>query len=646
MKSAHLVLAVTLLTAALPLPAQQVQQLSDIQVTATRIPVTASGVPATVTVIDGEQLRRRGITRLIDALKLVPGATVTQSGSYDAVASIFLRGGESDFTKVLIDGVPINDPGGGINLADLSLDDVDRIEVVSGPTSVLYGADAMSGVIQIFTRRGSGALKGSLEGLVGSFGNRKLRGSASAGSGRFSASVAGSQFNSDGIYAFNNEFSNGAITTGLGWDDGNGGGVEFNARLGSATGHFPTDGNGDPVDRNQYTINKDRVLGGHFDRNLSDAVRLTVSGWSHRSNTRFRDAPDGIADSSGFGYAGHRHSISGRDGVAVSARWQPDGQVMLLFGGGLEHEDEVQSSLTTSNFGSGAEDQVAHFTADRVSRNVLAQLLWSIRPNLDLLAGGRYDHSDAFGGFGTVRGGVTWRPEHGLRVWGSVGTGFKAPTFSELFASTAFEVGNRELSPERSVATEFGIEAGDRRGRVGLTLFDQRFSDLIQYLAAAPGEPTYGNLQAARSRGLELRASYQPSARFSVSGHLTWLHTEVVDTGAGSSATFEEGGTLLRRPAWQAGLDASAGLGSVQATAGWRWIGSRDDVSFRDFPAERITLPSYGLIDIALGVPIPLAAPEAELLFRAENLFDARYEEVIGFPGRGRTLLGGARITF
>ena len=135
--------------------------LRPIVVTATRVAVATSAPTASTTVLQGAELRARGVLTVTDALREVPGAAVVQQGSWGGLTSLFVRGGESRYTKVLIDGVPANQPGGQLDLAVLSLDDVERIEVVRGPTSVLYGSDAISGVVQIFTRQGRGPASAS-----------------------------------------------------------------------------------------------------------------------------------------------------------------------------------------------------------------------------------------------------------------------------------------------------------------------------------------------------------------------------------------------------------------------------------------------------------------------------------------------------
>ena len=146
--------------------------LAPITVTATRLPVEQKNAPAAITVITGEELRARGITRLTDALRDIPSASVVQSGSFGSQTSVFLRGGESDYTKVLVDGVPLNDAGGAIDLAHLSVNDVERIEVVRGPASVLWGSDAVTGVIQIFTNRANTRSRLDLSARGGSYATR------------------------------------------------------------------------------------------------------------------------------------------------------------------------------------------------------------------------------------------------------------------------------------------------------------------------------------------------------------------------------------------------------------------------------------------------------------------------------------------
>ncbi len=167
-----LIRAVPLLFAGLPLLAQQqstdTARIDPVVVTATRTPLTQGALPVAVTIITGEELRLRGVTTVADALADVTSAYVAQAGSQGATTSLFLRGGESKYVKVLVDGVATNDPGGAYDFASLTTDNVERIEVVRGPASVIHGADAVTGVVNVITRRGAGPQRTSAEARVGS----------------------------------------------------------------------------------------------------------------------------------------------------------------------------------------------------------------------------------------------------------------------------------------------------------------------------------------------------------------------------------------------------------------------------------------------------------------------------------------------
>src|SRR6202795_3683608 len=158
--------------------AKDTAQLGTVAVSANKVPRPAATLSQAVTVLLGDDLRARGVTRVTDALREVPGASIVQTGSYGGITSLFLRGGESRYTKVLIDGVPVNAPGGSFDFSHLTTDNIDRIEIVRGPASVLYGADAVSGIVQIFTRRGSGDPRASIGLRVGTYHSLDIDGDA------------------------------------------------------------------------------------------------------------------------------------------------------------------------------------------------------------------------------------------------------------------------------------------------------------------------------------------------------------------------------------------------------------------------------------------------------------------------------------
>src|SRR6267154_343593 len=184
----------------LALTVQDTVVLKPVVVTATRVPVSIEVVSSAITVLRGVDLEAQGIRTAAEALETVPGAHVAETGSFGGQTSLFLRGGESDYTKVLIDGVPLNQAGGGIDLAHLTTDNIDRIEIVRGPVSVLYGSDAVTGVVQVFTRTGKGPAQLGAELRAGTYGSTEGALDVAGGTEVVSYSARVSRFSSDGLY--------------------------------------------------------------------------------------------------------------------------------------------------------------------------------------------------------------------------------------------------------------------------------------------------------------------------------------------------------------------------------------------------------------------------------------------------------------
>ena len=230
-----------------------VYEIAPLVVTAERTPLPAGMITSSVTVLQGDELRARGVRTIADALREVPGAAVVSSGSFGGQSSLFLRGGESDYAKVLIDGVAMNQPGGAFNFNALTLDNVERIEVVRGPASVLYGTDAMTGVIQIITRDGRGPVGLDLSAQGGTYGTRRGTAAVAGGSQRFGFSAGASSDRSDGIYDFNNDWKNTVATGQARIALGGASTIRASLRYAEDTYHYPTNSGGIPVDSN--TVN-------------------------------------------------------------------------------------------------------------------------------------------------------------------------------------------------------------------------------------------------------------------------------------------------------------------------------------------------------------------------------------------------------
>src|SRR4051794_17819684 len=463
--------------------AQDTTRLKELVVTANGAPTPADAVVSSVTTITGAELRERGIQFVQDALRDIPGATVVQAGSYGGVSSLFLRGGESDYVKVLIDGVPVNQSGGGFNWANLTTDNVDRIEVLRGPASVIYGSDAMSGVVQIFTRRGGEGFGLDAGAEAGTFGTVNGRAGVLGGNPKLGYSANVSRLSTDGTYPFNNEYGNTVLSGSLGSTPDPGSDLRLSARYSDNQYHFPTDFSGVLADSNQSNAEQALSLGFDAGRRLSDRseLRLTLAG-SRRDGT-FEDAPDSPADTMGFGFASQRDSRANRGSLDLRLLTTPSSGVRLTLGSQVERETERQSGETTSNFGGIATTPDTPFDEGRTTFGYYAQAGLDPVSGLALNLNARVDHNSSFGTFFTYRAGALYRFPSRTRLRASVGRGFKAPTFCEQFCNAPFVVGDSALRPEQSTSWEVGLEQEILPHTLSLwaTYFDQHFQDMILY---------------------------------------------------------------------------------------------------------------------------------------------------------------------
>lgn len=610
--------------------------LAPIVVTAHRRPTSREVVTSRVTVISGDALRAQGITQLVDALRTVPGLSVVQTGSFGSVTSLFMRGGESDYVQVLVDGVPVNEPGGAYDFAHLTVDNIERIEILRGPASVVYGSDAVTGVVQIFTRRGAGPPRVTAGARGGTYGSGDFEAAVTGGSEQAGYSLGVSHLRSNGIYAFNNGYRNTTASGRFHYTPDERTDLNFTLRYTDAEFHFPTDGAGNLVDSNQFTANEVTTLGIDVGRYFTDRIQGRLHLALNDIGSLFDDEQDGPADTVGF--------FAFRSQTELRTR-SADARVNVYL---------TPAAVVTGGASIEQERQRTDKDRTRLNRAYYAQVVVGPLSGLSANAGLRLDDNEQFGTFVTFRAGTGYRmTATGTRITASVGTGFKEPTFFETFDG-AFSVGNPDLEPERSTSWEVGLEQPLAGGRVVLagTYFDQRFEDLIQFTFSppGPGDPNYFNVAEATARGIEAEVRAVPVRGLQLSASYTYLSTEVTDSGfnAGPDAAFVVGDRLLRRPthAFTTGavyrFEDRATLGATV-----RYIGDRDDLEFPGFPAppSRVALQAHTVVDLSLLVSLlrPRGpAPGLALTARVENVLDEDYQEIVGFRARGRTVwLGG-----
>ena len=626
---------VTLLVFALAV--QQPQDtvvLKPVVVTATRVPVAADLVASAVTVLRGVDLVAQGVRTVADALETVPGVHSVETGSVGGQTSLFMRGGESDYVKVLLDGVPLNQAGGGIDLANLTTDNVDRIEIVRGPASVLYGSDAMTGVVQIFTRvgaGGTGAPRMGAELRAGTYGSTDGAIELLGGTPRVGYAARVSRFSSDGLYAYNNQYRNSVVNARLRVQPDARTDASLTYRYGDDVYHFPTDGTGTPVDSNQhaaergplFSVSARRVLAAHLDARISAGLK--------EARMLYDNPPDSAGDVTFWSRDWVRRAttsalLNWNSGTGTSLTW------------GIEYEDERQrgTSLFSASYGTFP-DSV------RVQRNTTGYFTQAViaAGRAALTLGGRLDDNSQFGTHATYRGGLVYRLAAGLRLRASVGTGFKEPTFYENFAH-GFVTGNPSLDPERSRSWEAGIE----RGGIAVAYFNQRFRDLIEYNPAPPaGQPNYFNVDGAVADGIEIEAAGAFSRVVSGSLRYTYLHMRVVESGAPGDpdGLFVPGKSLIRRPAHTlAPQIVAAWSNRARVTIGGLWVGKRDDLDFRrPVGQRRVVVQPYTRVNVAAEYGLGRVV----LTGSAANVFNDQRQELPGFRVMGRVLFLGLRLT-
>ena len=620
------------------------QPLGTVVISASKVPKPASTLSQAVTVISGDDLRARGVTRVTDALREVPGAQLVQNGSYGAVTSLFLRGGESRYTKVLIDGVPVNTAGGFFDFSHLTTDNVERIEIVRGPASVLYGADAASGIVQIFTRKNSAERNASLGIRGGTYRSFDADADISGTTGPAGYTFAAGRHSTDGILPFNNQYSNGTLSSALSLRSNAAGEARISGRYTAAEFHYPTDYTGLPVDTNSYRTQHRLTVGVDLLRNLGSAVQGRIALGSNDVIDLTEDiaTPFGasVPQHSAFRSRGYRRNAEARVSLFLPV------DATLTVGAGYEKEHE-HSSNDAGGVGLAME-QTDAFSAARHNVAYYSELLGNIGERASYTLSGRLDDNSDYDRFGTYRIGTTVEVFPTVRIRGSLSTAFTSPAFNQL-RPTLYTVGSPDLRPERIRAGEIGIRLGAASGAVAASAsyFAQRFADLIQYVSGGPPDfkGSYANLTAATSNGYEAELEVLPRRNLRGTLSFTVVAPRVRDVPPGYQGSDNVGDELLRRPTHSGNLLLSyAKPGSVSLSAAAQYVGKRADLDFAQFPSPRVTLPAHTTVDLAAQYPLGLfRRGSLTLNGRIENLFNTRFENVLHFPGPGRVLLIGAR---
>ena len=607
-------------------------------VTATRTPLSLDRIAASITVLDKQAIDRTQDMGVTELLVRTPGISMTRNGGYGTSTSLRIRGAETDQTVVVIDGVKINDPsspGGGYNFGNMLVGDIDRIEVLRGPQSILWGSQAIGGVVNIVTAAPEGPLGAMIDLEAGSRETLNARAGIGGTTGPVRWRVGGHAFTTDGISVlkdgkeadgFRNVGLNGRVEVALADN------VSADLRAYWSRGRADLDGF-DPVsflpaDTAEYGITDE--FSGYAGLNfaLFDGKLKNRIGYGRTEIDRDNFDP-ALGGAKTFEAEGRNERFEYQGTLDIAQGW------FATFG--AEHEKSRFQSASPPWSNDGGKADITSF---------YGQLSGEVLKGLVLSGGVRHDDHSSFGGKTLFSAGAAWSLETGTILRASYGEGFKAPTLYQLLS----EYGNAELAPEQAKGWEAGVEQhllGDRLV-LGATWFERTARDEIGYmscfgvsgdpLCVVPGTTTprfgyYANIGRTKARGVELAAAAKIAERLDFTGNYTWVEAENRTDGA----TY--GKWLNRRPrqtanaaitySWPFGLETGAAL---------RWAGkSYDDVM------NQVKLDDYTLVDLRAEVTV---APQMRLFARVENLFDEQYETAANYGTLGRSIYAGIRARF
>lgn len=637
---AALFLGALALLAAQPAPAAD-PDLPDVASAPRRMEVPVDHVAGSITVIQRSEIERKGLRTLSDALRMVPGVQVTQAGGAGAQTSLFVRGTESNHVLVLVDGIEVSDPslpGGVFDSAHLLTEDVERIEVMRGPLSTLYGSDALGGVINVVTRQGRGKPRLSAWAEAGAR-HAFQQASALRGSNELvHYSLSYSTLHTRGHTAVSEDrgaherdgYDNRTLSGRIGL-------TPTGASELSLVGRFvDTDSDLDPFFEDLDNRGQTRQL---FLR-AEGRLDLLGGAWRQRLGASYSDHDRGVVDDADP--LRPDSSIESHDGGRLKLDWQHDlfitrQHVLTL---GLETERETIDSSLESVSSFGVFTSRAH--ASQRSSAAFAQEQFTFGDRLFGAVGARLEHHEEFGSELTYRAAAAWvHPGWATKIHGSIATGFKAPSLDDLFGVSVFtspfftslSVGNPDLEPERNRGWELGAEQPLFGGRVraGVTYFENRIRNLIE---VTPDFTTLRNVGRAKTDGFESFLSVRLGDRLFLRVDHVYLRAEDRDRGR----------DLLRRPSHTVlgTLELRPVQGSTVSLA-VRHIGRRTDIDADSPVGARISLGGYTVVNLAGTLEL---SRHWALFGRIENLFDREYDDPHGFQSSGFAGFAGLRTEY
>lgn len=596
-------------------------------VSATRFDIPLDQSPSSVTEITSQDFDIKQIERVSDALRGVPGLSVVQTGVPGQLTSVFTRGLRSEHTQVLLDGVPINQGlQGAFNFADLTIDNIDRIEVVRGPQSTLYGPRALAGVIQIFTKRGEGTPGMTFAAEGGSYGT--FRESVQSDgkidppsqgygvAGKFDYSFGASRLDTENDRP-NNEYRNTAALANVGWSPNE------QVRVGGLFTYSNSDIGlpnmiSTPRPRDNFLTER-WLIAPHVDLRVGD-------WWEHKFIFSY-DHERQVNDPNEDGFVGPTRALFKRLTIDYQNNLRPTSWLTVTSGVFYSQVDAGQERpFFPVIFG-------PQFISDYTEQTG-AFLQTTLTPiaNLIFVAGGRVDHFNQFGDIWTYRFAGSYKIDNtNTTLHSSVATGFSPPSSQDKIFGNNFG-----LEPEEGFSWDIGVRQRFWENKItaGVTYFHNDLSNLI----GISGLFETFNLGAARTQGIEMELRTEPIVDLLFTASYTYLDTEKTSS---EDINQLQGARLPRRPRNEFYFSASyLWCKKLRTTIAAKFVNAREEINFG---GPNFDIEDYAFLNVAAEYEIN---SHVSVFGRIDNLTDEQYAEVFGFPALGRAAYAGIKVRF
>jgi iron complex outermembrane receptor protein/vitamin B12 transporter len=608
----------------LPATGQPPLTLDPVVVTATVAPLSLSQTAASVTVIDRQQIDAQRAASVIDLLRSIPGVHIDQAGGRGSVSSVYIRGGDPNFTVVLLDGVKVNDPtnsrGGSFDFSTLNTDNIERIEIVRGPLSAVYGSDALSGVINIITRQGSTRDTRQVEVAGGRYAYWRTAAEARGRLGILDYAVSGSYLD-NGEPIQGSEFTNGTGQANIGLAPLQNLELRWVLRYAHSDSEAFPEASGGPRFAVLREVDQRDI------QELTLGMTLThdpLPWWEYRLQVGIYNREEDIvspgvvlnAETGNFRPPSQTDTSFWRYDVTLSQVFSVRQGIRLALGAQAQFEDGSSTGSQDLRV-VGGELSPTNFELSRSIWAPFFEVQLSLLPGLLVQGSVRIDFPEGFDTEVSPRVGVSYTLAATGTTWrANWGEGFRLPSFFSLGSPL---VGNPDLRPETSRSVDAGVTQTlwEKRVTIGATYFYNDFDDLIDFDFA-----TFRlvNLRAVTTAGVEMSLQVRPWAVLGFAAHLTYVTTDI----KGSTDT------LRNRPQWRGGFTLHGRpWPALEMNLTALFVGETRDASI---PTDTVTLDAYTRVDLAVNWTINATW----LAFlTVDNLFDERYEEFVGFPAPG-----------